>query len=391
MLPGLGSLERLFLIGFMRWESLNKIPSELLLLERLPGRIVVAATFAVFASMRAAEMIRTSICYPKLNVKVIGGYAGLTNGKDGATHQSVEDIAIMRSFANQVVMIPSDAVMTRKMLQVALKYEGPVYIRLEYGDTPTIYGDDLKFEIGKGYLVKEGSDVTLVSYGIALARTLEVANQLGTEGISFEVIDMPTVKPFDRDIILASVKKTGAIVTVEEHSIIGGLASIVSETLVQAHVCPYFRGLGIPDVVPNQEPVPNYETNMESAKMQSSKPSMSWLLPRRRVNKMISGVNQELSKFLQSKACELRSDIVDMIFGSEGSAGHFGGSMSAAEIVTTLYWHVMNIDPKRPAWKTGTAWFLVKDIVYRLFMRLWLIKAISIAQFCGLIVTMAVF
>lgn len=212
------------------------------------GRIVVAATFAVFASMRAAEMIRTSICYPKLNVKVIGGYAGLTNGKDGATHQSVEDITIMRSFPNQVVMIPSDAIMTRKMLQAAIKYEGPVYIRLEYGNTPIIYNNDLQFEIGKGYIVKEGTDLTLVSYGIALARNLEAVEQLSDEGIKVEVVDMPTLKPFDKELVLSSVKKTGAIVTIEEHSIIGGLASAVSETLVQAHVCPYFRGLGIPDV-----------------------------------------------------------------------------------------------------------------------------------------------
>lgn len=212
------------------------------------GRIVVAATFAVFASMRAAEMIRTSICYPKLNVKVIGGYAGLTNGKDGATHQSIEDIAIMRSFPNQVVMIPSDAVMTRKMLQAAIKYEGPVYIRLEYGNTPTIYPDNFLFEIGKGYVVKEGSDVTVVSYGIALARTLEVATQLANAGIHVEVIDMPTIKPFDQNTIVASAKKTGALITVEEHNIIGGLASVVCENLIQAHVCPLFRGLGIPDV-----------------------------------------------------------------------------------------------------------------------------------------------
>ena len=212
------------------------------------GLTVVAATFAVFASMRAAEMIRTSICYPKLNVKVIGGYAGLTNGKDGATHQSVEDIAIMRSFPNQTVLVPSDGIMARKMAQAVVEYQGPVYVRLEYGNTQTVYDDDFQFEIGKGYVVKEGTDVTLISYGIALIRTLEVANQLAGEGIKVEVIDMPTLKPFDKAALLASIEKTGAVVTVEEHSIIGGLASAVSDMLVQAHLCPYFKGLGIPDV-----------------------------------------------------------------------------------------------------------------------------------------------
>lgn len=212
------------------------------------GRIVVAATFAVFASMRAAEMVRTSICYPKLNVKVLGGYAGVTNGKDGATHQSVEDIAIMRSFPNQTVLVPSDGVMARKMAHAVIQYEGPVYVRLEYGNTQVFYGNEFKFEIGKGYIVKEGTDVTIISFGIALIRTLEVANQLASEGIKAEVIDMPTLKPLDKETILTSAKKTGAVVTVEEHSIIGGLASAVSDELIKAHLCPYFQGLGIPDV-----------------------------------------------------------------------------------------------------------------------------------------------
>ncbi len=212
------------------------------------GLTVVAATFAVFASMRAAEMIRTSICYPKLNVKALGCYAGLTNGKDGATHQSVEDIAIMRSFPNQTVLIPADGVMARKMAHAVVDYQGPVYVRLEYGNTQTVYDDGLRFEIGKGYVLREGTDVTLVSTGIALIRALEAANQLAAEGIDVEVIDMPTIKPFDAGTLLASAGKTGAVVTVEEHNIIGGLATAVSEILVQARMRPYFKGLGIPDV-----------------------------------------------------------------------------------------------------------------------------------------------
>lgn len=212
------------------------------------GLTVVAATFAVFASMRAAEMVRTSICYPKMNVKVLGCYAGLTNGKDGATHQSVEDIAIMRSFPNQTVLVPSDGIMARKMARAIIAYQGPVYVRLEYGNTETVYDNNFQFELGKGYVVKEGTDVTLISYGIALLRTLAVADQLAAEGIKVEVIDLPTLKPLDKATILASVKKTGAVVTVEEHNIIGGLASAVCEILVQNRLCPYFKGLGIPDV-----------------------------------------------------------------------------------------------------------------------------------------------
>lgn len=212
------------------------------------GRIVVAATFAVFASMRACEMVRTSISYPRLNVKVIGGYAGLSNGKDGATHQSVEDMAIMRSFPNMVVMCPSDETMARKMVRAAVRHNGPVYIRVEYGYPPTIYPDDLEFSIGRAFVVREGADLTIASYGLALARTLEAAQCLAAEGIEAEVVDVPTLKPFDRETLLGSVRKTGALITVEEHSIIGGLASAAGETLLAAHLCPHFRGLGVPDV-----------------------------------------------------------------------------------------------------------------------------------------------
>ncbi|MCL6614606.1 MAG: transketolase family protein, partial [Firmicutes bacterium] len=212
------------------------------------GRIVVAATFAVFASMRAAEMIRTSICYPRLNVKVVGGYAGLTNGKDGATHQSVEDLAIMRSFPNMTVLVPSDPVQARKVLRAAVAHDGPVYIRVEYGNLAPIYSEDFDFEIGRGVIVRKGADVTIASCGIALARVLEVAETLAAEGIEVEVLDIPTLKPFDKVTLLTSVGKTGALVTVEEHSVIGGLASAAAETLLEAHACPYFKGLGIPDV-----------------------------------------------------------------------------------------------------------------------------------------------
>jgi transketolase len=212
------------------------------------GCIAVAVTLAPFASMRAAEQVRTSVCYPRLNVKVIGGYAGLSNGKDGATHQSLEDVAIMRSFANLVVLSPSDAVLARKVARAAVAYEGPVYIRLEYEEAPVFYSEDISFQIGRGFCLREGSDVTLVSYGLALGRTLGAAEALAAEGITCDVLDMPSIKPIDSELLLDSARKTGAVVSVEDHNVIGGLASAICECLVADRLAPAFRGLGILDV-----------------------------------------------------------------------------------------------------------------------------------------------
>jgi len=221
------------------------------------GMIPFAMTFAVFASMRACEQFRTFVCYPNLNVKVIGGYAGLSDGKDGVTHQSLEDIAIVRSFPNLVIMVPSDAVLTREIARAAVKHEGPVYIRIEYEATPVIYDEKTEFKIGLGYTVKEGEDVTIISYGIALSRVLEAAESLVSEGINVEVLDMPTLKPIDKDLLVKSANKTGAVVTVEDHNIIGGLASAVCQCLVEAEIKVRFRGLGIKDVY--TESGKNYE------------------------------------------------------------------------------------------------------------------------------------
>jgi transketolase len=211
------------------------------------GRIPVTVTFAVFTSMRAAEQVRTSICYPRLNVKIIGGYAGLSNGKDGATHQSLEDIAIMRSFPNLVVLAASDGIMARKIIKASVGYQGPVYIRLEYENTPLIYDEDFAFEIGRGYKLRQGKDITIISYGIALARALEAARILAAENIEAEVIDMPTIKPLDEQIVIESVLKTGAVITVEDHNIIGGLGAAISQCLINKRISPHFRSLGISD------------------------------------------------------------------------------------------------------------------------------------------------
>jgi transketolase len=209
------------------------------------GLVPVAVTLAVFAAMRACEQVRTSICYPKLNVKVLGGYAGLSNGKDGATHQSLEDVAIMRSFANMTVLTPSDAVLARKVARAAVAHDGPVYIRLEYEEAPIIYDESVVFEIGRGIRVRAGSDVTLVSYGLALSRTLGAAEDLACEGIRAEVLDMPSLKPFDRALLIESAHKTGAVVALEDHGIIGGLASACAECFAEEGFLPSFRSLAV--------------------------------------------------------------------------------------------------------------------------------------------------
>jgi transketolase len=214
----------------------------------------VAVTFAIFASLRAAEPIRTSICYPRFNVKIVGGYAGLSNGKDGATHQSLEDIAIMRSFANLVVMSPSDGILTRKMLRAAIRYAGPVYIRLEYENVPCLHDEQVEFAIGRGYRLREGSDVTVAAYGLAVHRVLAAATDLVSEGVSVEVLDFATLKPFDAGLLCSSVRKTGRLVTVEDHSVIGGIGSAASDALLAAGVAPRFRALGIRDVYTESGP-----------------------------------------------------------------------------------------------------------------------------------------
>lgn len=212
------------------------------------GRIPVAVTFAIFASLRAAEPIRTSICYPRLNVKIIGGYAGLSNAKDGATHQSLEDVAIMRSFANLVVMSPSDATMTRNMMRAALAHVGPVYIRLEYDTVPLLYEAQSPFAIGQAFRLREGSDVTIAAYGLAVHRALRAAEALQAAGVSAEVLDVATLKPLDTAALCKSVKRTGALVTVEDHNVIGGLASAACQGLLEAGLSARFRAVGVQDV-----------------------------------------------------------------------------------------------------------------------------------------------
>ncbi len=196
------------------------------------GWVPFAGTFAVFAAGRAYDQIRQSIAYPKSNVKVVGTHGGLTVGEDGATHQSVEDIAIMRALPNMVVIVPSDAIETEKALEAALKYDGPVYLRLGREKTPVIMSGDYSFKIGKAVILKSGKDVTIIATGIMVAKALKAAERLAELSIDVGVVNVHTIKPLDKDTILQEIAKTGRIITAEEHSVIGGLGSAVNDLVV---------------------------------------------------------------------------------------------------------------------------------------------------------------
>ena len=201
------------------------------------GKIPFVSTFAMFAAGRAFEQIRNAICYPRLNVKVCATHAGITVGEDGASHQTVEDLALMRSIPNMVVISPSDAVETKAAIEAIAEYNGPCYVRLGRAPVNVINDENTyKFEIGKGVLLNEGTDLTIVATGIMVDVALEAKEILASQGISARVINIHTLKPIDSDLLVKAAKETGAIVTVEEHSIIGGLGSAVSEVLGEG--CP---------------------------------------------------------------------------------------------------------------------------------------------------------
>ena len=214
----------------------------------LVGKIPFVSSFAMFAAGRAFEQVRNSIGYPHLNVKIGATHAGITVGEDGATHQCNEDIALMRTIPGMVVMCPSDDVEARAAVRAALEYEGPVYIRFGRAAVPVINDHPgYHFEMGKGIVLREGTDVTIVATGILVSSTLEAAEKLAAEGISAEVINIHTIKPLDKELIINSAKKTGKVVTAEEHSVIGGLGSAVCEALSEECPTKVCR-IGIQDV-----------------------------------------------------------------------------------------------------------------------------------------------
>ncbi|MFC2799652.1 MAG: transketolase family protein [Anaeroglobus sp.] len=200
------------------------------------GKIPLASTFAVFATGRAFEQVRNSVCYPKLNVKICATHAGLTVGADGGSHQAIEDISLMRTLPNMTVINPADAKEAEAAVLAAIDYQGPVYIRLGRAETKDIHDDSYHFEWGKAEVLRQGSDVSIFATGIMTAKALDAAETLAKQGIQAEVINVHTIKPLDEETVIASAKKTRKVVTAEEHSIIGGLGSAVAEVL--ARQCP---------------------------------------------------------------------------------------------------------------------------------------------------------
>ena len=203
------------------------------------GNKVYLATFAVFASMRACEQVRTFVCYPNLNVTVIGTHTGLQVGGDGATHAAVEDVSIMRALPNMTIVQPADAVAARAIARASVDFEGPLYIRLHRNAVADIYGEDYKFELGKATTVRDyGTDLTMIVSGILLKKALDAAEILKADGINVRVLDMSTIKPLDTEAVIKAAKETGAVVTIEDHTVLGGLGAAVAEVVVQNQPVP---------------------------------------------------------------------------------------------------------------------------------------------------------
>ena len=210
------------------------------------GYTVFASSFAMFAAGRAFEQVRNSIGYPHLNVKIGATHAGISVGEDGASHQCCEDIGLMRTIPGMVILNPADDIEARLCVLAAAEHDGPVYMRFGRLAVPRVFDENYKFEIGKGNVLKEGTDVTIIATGLMVNEALMAAEKLAGEGVSARVVNMATIKPIDRDIIIDSAKKTGVIVTAEEHNIIGGLGSAVAEVVCETVPVPVLR-VGVND------------------------------------------------------------------------------------------------------------------------------------------------
>ena len=210
------------------------------------GKIPYASTFAIFAAGRAYEQIRNSIAYPKLNVKIVATHAGITVGEDGATHQMIEDIGLMRGLPNMTVMCTSDDIQTKWAVREISKIDGPVYLRLSRMATPIIYDVDTKFEIGKGVQIGEGTDASIIATGVTVSEALKAKEILKENGLDVRVIDIHTIKPIDKELIVKCAKETKRIITVEGHNIIGGLGTAVSDVLSEEYPAKVEK-MGMPD------------------------------------------------------------------------------------------------------------------------------------------------
>ena len=211
------------------------------------GMVPFASSFAMFAAGRAYEQVRNSIGYPHLNVKIGATHAGITVGEDGASHQCLEDLALMREIPGMVVMCPADDTEARKAVRAAVKHDGPVYIRFGRAAVPVVFDEDYDFQIGKGSVIREGKDVSIIANGLCVASAIEAADMLAKDGIDAEIVNICTIKPLDEELVVKTAAKTGKVVTAEEHSIIGALGSAVAECLSEKCPTKMYR-IGVRDV-----------------------------------------------------------------------------------------------------------------------------------------------
>jgi len=210
------------------------------------GKIAFASSYAIFVTGRAWEQIRSVVSHDNLNVKIVATHGGLTNGPDGASHQSLEDIALMQVIPNMKVIVPADAVETAQAIREIVKQSGPFYLRLSRIATPILFDSKYRFKFGKGVILKEGGDLAIISTGTMVCKSVEAAEMLEKEGIHAEVINIHTIKPLDKDIVIKAARKTGAVVTVEEHNTIGGLGSTVAEAILNNEPVP-MEFIGVKD------------------------------------------------------------------------------------------------------------------------------------------------
>jgi len=220
------------------------------------GRVPIANTFAFLFATRALEMVRTHLCYGEANVKLAGAYAGLSDSFDGPTHHSITDIAILRSLPRMTVVVPADPLAVSRLLPQVAAWNGPVYFRLCRNEVPQIYSSEYSPQIGKGITLLEGEDATIVACGVLVARSIEAARNLAARGIRVRLVEMHTIKPLDGELVVRCARETGAMATVEEHSIIGGLGSAVAECLSEAHPVPLER-VGVRDTFAESGPYPD--------------------------------------------------------------------------------------------------------------------------------------
>lgn len=228
-----GYAERLFNCGIAE-QNMIDVAAGL----ALTGHVAYTGSFAVFGTGRAYDQIRNTVCYSNLNVKIAPTHAGVSVGPDGGSHQMLEDISLMRGLPGMRVLVPADYASARAALKLAASTPGPVYVRMGRASVPCVYDDDVELELGRAYVLREGTDVTIVACGVEIREALAAADVLAAQGVSAEVIDAFCVKPLDEGTILASVRKTGCVVVAEEHSVIGGLGSAVAELLARTHPVP---------------------------------------------------------------------------------------------------------------------------------------------------------